>query len=283
MMKVIKLYIFFVILIYAMWMIVVIKYLYKNNKYKERILSLEKIDFNEKKFYKTYEIKCDYCNNLFNTSNETCPNCGGQYHNNKTYIEKNIENNKEYYNFLQKIENEITEKYDTYCKVVKDLRKDIFVNHSLFNFELNYPKREKIEKASIFCEYCGTKVDMIINEEKKCPNCNSPLNENSQLMAYKKKNEVIELEYNKYQDLNKVLAEQNEKNQKFDNKMTKGYWFAKLFFLLSFLIPIIPTYLINKYLNNKMLEIINNNLLSIGLAIIFIFSVFLFLTSKKDK
>ena len=54
MMKVIKLYIFFVILIYAMWMIVVIKYLYKNNKYKERILSLEKIDFNEKKFYKTY-------------------------------------------------------------------------------------------------------------------------------------------------------------------------------------------------------------------------------------
>lgn len=102
-------------------------------------------------------------------------------------------------------------------------------------------------------------------------------------MAYKKKNEVIELEYNKYQDLNKVLAEQNEKNQKFDNKMTKGYWFAKLFFLLSFLIPIIPTYLINKYLNNKMLEIINNNLLSIGLAIIFIFSVFLFLTSKKDK
>ena len=52
MMKSIKLYVFFIILIYAMWMIIVIKYLYKNNKYKEKILSLEKIDFDEEKIAK---------------------------------------------------------------------------------------------------------------------------------------------------------------------------------------------------------------------------------------
>lgn len=286
MMKTIKLYFLFIILIYIIWTIIVIKFLNKGNKYKRKILLLEETDLDEKQFNKTYDIKCEYCNTQFNTSNETCPNCGGQYQNNKTYIEKSIESNKEYYNFLQKIENEIREKYGMYYKVIKDLRKNMFVNHSFFNFEINSPNREKIEKVAIFCEYCGTKVDMIINEEKNCPNCNSLLKENTQLLAYKKKNEVIELEYKKYQELNELLAEQNEKNQKFDKKLTKNYWFAKLFFLLSFLIPIIPTYLINKYLDNKTIENINKILLIIGQSFIYIFLAYLFymiFIKKKDK
>lgn len=241
----IKAYLIIVSLLQIIHLTIVMIYLKKGRNYKEEIESLEEPNINEEQFYKSFNIICDYCNKEFNTSNKTCPHCGGAYHNNKLYLEEIKKRNIEYYNYLQNLQNEIEKKFDTYCSVMKDLKKNIFVNHSFFNFTIKYPKREKIEKTSITCEYCGSNIELNIYDEANCSNCGSSCKDNNELKAYKKMNEVIDIDHEKYSNLNLILSNQNENNKKFDKFMTFHYWFAKLYFALTLLLPIIPAKIIS--------------------------------------
>lgn len=232
------------ILLIVIYNTIIRKYLNKAEKYKEEIKSLKEPDLNEEQFSKTFNIICDYCKKEFNTSNKNCPYCGGAYHNNKLFIEENKKKYIEYYNYLQSIQDEIEKKFATYYSVIKDLKKNIFVSHSCFNIDVKYPQREKIENTRITCEYCGSNIELNIHDEANCQNCGSSCKDNHELKAYIKMNEIIDIEHNKYSELNEIISNLNSKNQKFDKFMTHNYWYAKLFGKVLILFPIIPAIIV---------------------------------------
>lgn len=240
--KQIFIYIVFFLSIIAFLIFEMVRYLKKARKYKEKIMSLKESDLSKTQFEKNIEIKCDFCDNTFNSTYKTCPNCGGAYNNNKGYLEYLKNSNTEYYKYLEYLQNDIKEKFATYCKVARDLKRNFFVNHSLFNYTIPIPSRQVTVNVEIFCEYCGTKIDLNLNNETSCPNCGSSCIENMELKAYKKKNEIIELEREKYRELNDIIKSQNQKNGIFDSYLTHKNWYAKLVILLVFVLPIIPAY-----------------------------------------
>lgn len=250
----IALYVLFFFLLLAFIVIEMIIYLKKAKKYKDKIMAIKDIDLSKDQFKKDYDIKCDYCGNIFNTSNSTCPNCQGAYSSNKQYLEEMKKSNTEYYHYLEHLQQELKVKLDTYCKVLKDLKKNLFVNHNCFNYTIDIPSKDIVENVQIFCEYCGTKIDLKINDEVSCPNCGSTSKDNMELKAYLKKNEVLELECEKYRELNDIIREQNKKNNTHDSFLMANYWYAKLVMILLFVLPLILSLTLYRFVS---IEVIN--------------------------
>ena len=250
----IALYVLFFFLLLAFIVIEMIIYLKKAKKYKDKIMAIKDIDLSKDHFIKDYDIKCDYCGNIFNTSNSTCPNCQGAYSSNKQYLEEMKKSNTEYYHYLEHLQQELKVKLDTYCKVLKDLKKNLFVNHNCFNYTIDIPSKDIVENVQIFCEYCGTNISLKIDEEVSCPNCGSTSKDNMELKAYIKKNEVLELECEKYRELNDIIREQNKKNNTHDSFLMANYWYAKLVMILLFVLPLILSLTLYRFVS---IEVIN--------------------------
>lgn len=250
----IALYIFFFLLLLAFIVIEIIIYFIKAKKYKDKIMAIKDIDLSKDQFKKNYDIKCDYCGKIFNTSNNTCPNCQGTYSSNKQYLEEIKKSNTEYYYYLEHLKQDLKVKLDTYCKVLKDLKKNLFVNHNCFNYTIDIPSKDIVENVQIFCEYCGTKIDLKINNEVLCPNCGSTCKDNMELKAYIKKNEVLELECEKYRELNNIIREQNKKNNIHDSFLMTNYWYAKLVIILLFVLPLILSLTLYRFISFEIIE-----------------------------
>ena len=284
---IVELYISITIFMCIFFILIAIIYIRKANKYKKKLLSLQDADLDKDIFNKTFNIKCNNCNNIFNTSYNTCPNCGAPYHNNKEYLENIKNNNTEYFNYLQNIKKEIEEILNIYYKVVKDLKTNIIVSHSLFDFNIKEPQREKIEEVSIFCEYCGTKIELKVDETIDCPNCGSSCKDNMELQTYIKKNEIIELEQKKYQDLNELLVNQNIKNKKFDEFISNKHLYSKIFsIILLIILPIILSFLIEHYIPHNIIKSlfdILSNIVQISMYILTIFVLYYFFIKKQKK
>ena len=250
----IALYVLFFFLLLAFIVIEMIIYLKKAKKYKDKIMAIKDIDLSKDHFIKDYDIKCDYCGNIFNTSNSTCPNCQGAYSSNKQYLEEMKKSNTEYYHYLEHLQQELKVKLDTYCKVLKDLKKNLFVNHNCFNYTIDIPSKDIVENVQIFCEYCGTNISLKIDEEVSCPNCGSTSKDNMELKAYIKKNEVLELECEKYRELNDIIREQNKKNNTHDSFLMANYWYAKLVMILLFVLPLILSLTLYRFVSFEVIK-----------------------------
>lgn len=284
--NVIILYIYTILMICGFFMIICAKYLKKAKQYKEKISTLEENDLSKNQFDRTFDITCEYCGETFNTSNESCPKCEGTYHSNKQYLEERKKNNTEYYYYLQKMQKDIEEKMDSYCKMAKDLKRNIFVNHTCFDNEVMIPQRRTIEDVQIFCEYCGTKISLQIEEDASCPNCGSVCQENMELKAYKKMNEVIAIEHEKYLELNDIILNQNQKNKKFDALLTYHYWYAKCIYFLMIVIPIILVTWLTTIIPRNIIEKTSYVLMGLTQFLVYalvFYLVYIALHKKKKK
>ena len=75
-----------------------------------------------------------------------------------------------------------------------------------------------------------------------------------ELKAYIKKNEVLELECEKYRELNNIIREQNKKNNIHDSFLMTNYWYAKLVIILLFVLPLILSLTLYRFISFEIIE-----------------------------
>ena len=179
-------------------------------------LSLEK-----EHFKKIIKIKCDYCGNIFEINNKTCPNCGGAYESNKEYIQMKKEMNKQYLNYLNNYEKLIVQQEEKIKEIKKILKKNLIMKRSFYNVE--YPKEKYISKNSFSfnCEYCGTLINDINNKEKRCAHCGASYLDNSELIVVKEEDKIEKMIYEKNIKLNIEIDTINNINEHVDYRITK--------------------------------------------------------------
>lgn len=66
---------------------------------KQKLKVLADSTFDKYEIDLNFNFNCEYCYNVISTTEDNCPNCGGNYHLNKEYKQKKYKKNQEYLQF----------------------------------------------------------------------------------------------------------------------------------------------------------------------------------------
>lgn len=207
--------------------IALIQIVLKNPKREKN--NLNKID---KTKFKNYEIdlkfdfKCEYCDSIINTNNKTCPNCNGAYDKNKEYLKIKQEKYKEYYDFLNNQEKELTNEIEIFHKMQNIYKKKSFAfKHRAYNYDIDYDyiEYEPKDNHDFVCDFCGTKLNGTSHDNKKCSNCGASYNNNIELLALEKKEQIIKENNEVYNIIQKNKETINKDNINKDNKEINSF------------------------------------------------------------
>lgn len=203
-----------------------IVYIFKKNELdmlkKTDVTNFDRFDLNL-----NFEFNCEYCNGIINCNDDTCPNCHGDFHNNKKYLEIKKNKYNEYLDYLKKQEQELITEIELFKKHsdLASKNSNWFFNTSFYNQPIDHKHMHYIKRKEFdfVCEYCGTKLTGSLNDGKTCTNCGAEHDNNFELLALEEKEEVLKKNSDLYRMIQELKIQSNKNNYEQDNLFRRNF------------------------------------------------------------